>query len=123
MLTNLRRESSERTGTPFDPWTIQAVWEKGSIVAGVDARFFRKDGCGAWIERNSYGDTTRTERVGRSTTFFRFRRAGRTIFRIFSRCSGRTTGQKAKASSTVAVPYWQSDKKGIERWRTQSSTR
>lgn len=58
MLTNLRRESSKRTGTPFDPWTIQAVWEKGSIIAGVDARFFRKDGCGAWIERNAYGDTT-----------------------------------------------------------------
>jgi len=58
MLTNRRRESSSRTGTAFDLWTIQAVWEKGLIVAGVDARLVRKDRCGAWIERNAYGDTT-----------------------------------------------------------------
>lgn len=58
MLTNRRRESSTRTGTAFDPWTVQAVWEKGFIVAGVDGRFFRKDWCGAWIERKAYGDTT-----------------------------------------------------------------
>lgn len=58
MLTNRRRASSSRTGTAFDLWTIQAVWEKGLIVVGMDARFLRKDGCGAWIERNGYGDTT-----------------------------------------------------------------
>lgn len=57
MPTNRRRESSSRTGTAFDPWTLQAVWEKGFIVAGVDGPFLRKDRCGAWIEGNAYGDT------------------------------------------------------------------
>jgi hypothetical protein len=42
MLTNRRRESSSRTGTAFDPRTLQAVWEKGFIVAGVDGRSFEK---------------------------------------------------------------------------------
>src|ERR1700733_3450681 len=58
MLTNRRCESSSRTGTAFDAWTVQAVWDKDLIVAGVDARFLRKDGCGTWIERNAYGDNT-----------------------------------------------------------------
>lgn len=58
MPTINRRANSSRAGTSFDPWTIQAVWEKGVVVAGVDARFLRKDGCGAWMERNAYGNTT-----------------------------------------------------------------
>lgn len=62
MPMSLRRESSNRGGASFDPWTIQAVWEKGLAVPGMDARFFRKDGCGAWIERSAYGDATHNGR-------------------------------------------------------------
>jgi len=40
----------------FSEETIQRVWEKGTIVRGYDARLWRKDRCGAWIGRNSYGD-------------------------------------------------------------------
>ena len=35
---------------------IQKVWEKGSVVSGVDAAKWRKDECGAWIGRTYYGD-------------------------------------------------------------------
>ncbi len=58
MSARIRRSSSDRSGMAFDAWTIQAVWEKGVVMPGVDPRFLRKDACGAWIERNAYGDTT-----------------------------------------------------------------
>ena len=36
---------------------IQEVWEKGQIVENIDAmKWRRKDACGAWINRNLYGD-------------------------------------------------------------------
>jgi len=35
---------------------IQKVWEKGTIVLGVDASKWRKDQCTAWIGREQYGD-------------------------------------------------------------------
>jgi len=40
----------------FSNEVLQAVWEKGFIVPGVDANQWRKDACGAWIERNAYGN-------------------------------------------------------------------
>jgi len=40
----------------FSEATIQSVWEKGEIVAKYDANRFRKDQCGAWMRRLSYGD-------------------------------------------------------------------
>ena len=52
-----RVASSSRNGMPFDTGTVQAVWEKATVVPGVDGRFRRKDRCGAWIDRNAYGDT------------------------------------------------------------------
>lgn len=58
MATNVRRVNSSRVGMPFDEWSVQAVWQRGEVVAGADPRFLRKDVCGAWIERNAYGDTT-----------------------------------------------------------------
>jgi 5-methylcytosine-specific restriction endonuclease McrA len=39
----------------FDPELIEAVWQKGAVVPGVDPRVRRKDRCGAWIDRNQYG--------------------------------------------------------------------
>lgn len=35
--------------------TIQAVWDKATIVENYDPQMFRKDGCGAWIIRGYYG--------------------------------------------------------------------
>lgn len=39
-------------------YTIQQVWEKGTIVPGNDPNVWRKDQCGAWIGRTYYGDRT-----------------------------------------------------------------
>ncbi len=35
---------------------IQHVWNKGYVVPGVDPSLRRKDICGAWIDRNEYGN-------------------------------------------------------------------
>ncbi len=35
---------------------IENVWEKGTSVEGNDATIWRKDECGAWIQRSMYGD-------------------------------------------------------------------
>lgn len=40
----------------YSPELIQAVWEKGNIVANNDPRKWRKDDCQAWIHRLAYGD-------------------------------------------------------------------
>lgn len=40
-------------------WTeedIQAVWDKGSLTSGNDKDVWRKDQCGAWINRKQYGN-------------------------------------------------------------------
>ncbi len=35
---------------------IQTVWNKARIVEGFDKDRFRKDACGAWIQRSEYGN-------------------------------------------------------------------
>jgi 5-methylcytosine-specific restriction endonuclease McrA len=40
----------------FSEEMIQAVWEKGTVVSGVDSNIYRKDECGAWIEFKHHGD-------------------------------------------------------------------
>jgi 5-methylcytosine-specific restriction endonuclease McrA len=37
------------------PETVQAVWNKATIVPGYNAALIRKDRCGAWIKRNDHG--------------------------------------------------------------------
>lgn len=44
-------------GEGFDEATKEAVWAKGAVVAGYDPTLYRKDICGAWMQRNLYGDT------------------------------------------------------------------
>ncbi|MBP2847364.1 HNH endonuclease [Dickeya oryzae] len=39
----------------FDQKTINLVWEKAEIVSGNDKNVFRKDMCGAWIQKEQYG--------------------------------------------------------------------
>ena len=52
-----RSPNTTRSGETFSPATIEAVWQKGQRVANNDPAVFRKDGCGAWMRRSSYGRT------------------------------------------------------------------
>lgn len=36
---------------------VDAVWQKGQVVAGYDATIWRKDSCNAWMKRSEYGNT------------------------------------------------------------------
>jgi hypothetical protein len=40
----------------FTETDIQKVWEKGIVVPGYNAAVLRKDTCGAWIQRDKYGN-------------------------------------------------------------------
>jgi 5-methylcytosine-specific restriction endonuclease McrA len=40
----------------FTAGQIQQVWEKATLVSGIDPNIFRKDQCGAWIGRQQYGN-------------------------------------------------------------------
>lgn len=53
----LRKYSSKRAGGSFSDAEIGAVWNKARAVVGYDASKYRKDSCGAWIERSAYGNT------------------------------------------------------------------
>ena len=35
---------------------VEQVWQKGTIVPDYDSSAFRKDCCGAWIQRDQYGN-------------------------------------------------------------------
>ncbi len=39
----------------WSPEEIQAVWNKGAVVTGIDEDAWRKDECTAWIHRTRYG--------------------------------------------------------------------
>jgi hypothetical protein len=38
----------------FSPEKVQQVWEKGTILSGIDPNVWRKDACGAWINRSAH---------------------------------------------------------------------
>ena len=57
-LINNRRPSTKKNGGSFTDAEIQAVWEKGQTIYGLDSDLWRKDSCGAKIYRHSYGSTT-----------------------------------------------------------------
>lgn len=56
----MRRQGTNRAGGNFDAATIEAVWQKGQVVPGANPGEWRKDSCGAWINRTKHGDTTTT---------------------------------------------------------------
>lgn len=40
-------------------WTeeeIQQVWDKGEVVSGYNSDKYRKDQCGAWMQRDKHGN-------------------------------------------------------------------
>jgi len=43
---------------PFSEEIVEAVWRKGTICPQNDPNIFRKDCCGAFMHRESYGKTT-----------------------------------------------------------------
>lgn len=45
------------SGGGFDERTVNLVWSKAAVVPGYDSATYRKDTCGAWIGRSSYGTT------------------------------------------------------------------
>ena len=54
-----RNYSTRRDGHTFDESTIEAVWRRGNLDHGYVG--FRKDTCGASMQRTKYG---RTEQFG-----------------------------------------------------------
>ena len=50
-----RQLNTTTTGKVFDEATIEAVWKKGTPEPGLSS--FRKDVCGASMQRNKYGTT------------------------------------------------------------------
>lgn len=76
-------------------WTeeiIQAVWEKGTKVQGYDYNVWRKDSCGAWINRNLHGSPS----INESHTSYKWQidhikpesKGGTVVYRIFVPCNG-----------------------------------
>lgn len=54
MSTTAARSTTTR-GLSFEAATIEAVWRKGQVVENNDPAVWRKDVCGAWMRRSSYG--------------------------------------------------------------------
>jgi len=50
-----RQPNTTTTGSAFKEPTITLIWNKATVVSGYDPAQYRKDGCGAWIARSSYG--------------------------------------------------------------------
>ena len=50
-----RSYSTKGSGSPFDENTIEAVWQKGTPEPQYSS--FRKDKCGASMQRTKYGQT------------------------------------------------------------------
>jgi len=51
----MRKTGTNRDGGSFDQNTIDAVWAKGIAVAGQNPNVYRKDRCGAWMNKSSHG--------------------------------------------------------------------
>ena len=60
MVANNLNLFKEVRNMSFTDQEVQLVWNKGAIVSGNDPGVWRKDQCGAWINRNSYGNREST---------------------------------------------------------------
>ena len=54
----MRLTNTTEDGKPFDRTTINAIWEKATVVYGQDPKTYRKDICGFWIKNSAYGSKT-----------------------------------------------------------------
>ena len=50
-----RARNTTVSGLEFRLSIIEAVWEKGRVVSGSNPDKFRKDACGAWMVKSSFG--------------------------------------------------------------------
>jgi 5-methylcytosine-specific restriction endonuclease McrA len=50
-----RARNTDQFGRQFKPSIIDAVWEKAHAEAGSNSDKFRKDVCGAWMVKSSFG--------------------------------------------------------------------
>jgi hypothetical protein len=50
-----RNSGTNSRGERFDEATVEAVWQKATPVTGYTS--FRKDVCGAWMQRDKHGKT------------------------------------------------------------------
>lgn len=53
----MRAFNSDSSGRSFDSATVSLVWGKATVTAGYNPDEVRKDVCGAWMRRTSYGTT------------------------------------------------------------------
>lgn len=54
-----RNYGTNSRGGSFTQAEIDAVWNKGTVVPGTNPAVRRKDLCGAWIDKQQYGVTTK----------------------------------------------------------------
>jgi hypothetical protein len=52
-----RQPNTTREGRSFDAGTVEAVWNKATVIPGWNPVTHRKDRCGAAIAKASYGTT------------------------------------------------------------------
>lgn len=52
----MRKSNTNQSGQPFSAIMVEAVWRKGQIVQGQNPDTYRKDACGAWMQRSEYGN-------------------------------------------------------------------
>ena len=58
-MLQTRQRNATRNGRSFPASTVNTVWNKAQSIPGYDPAESRKDSCGAWIHRWSYGKTTK----------------------------------------------------------------
>lgn len=51
--------SVSHRGSAFSDITVQLVWNNATIIPGANPNLYRKDKCGALIQRDRYGMTIR----------------------------------------------------------------
>jgi hypothetical protein len=85
-----RTRGTNSRGGSFSAAEVQAVWNKGTAVSGYDASRWRKDACGAWMDRLEYGNTD--SKQGWEVDHF-------------NPFSGRTTGERVIAIRTGAAAF------------------
>lgn len=51
----MRTNGTNREGGGFDDVTLDLIWSRANEVPGYNPDYYRKDCCGAWIEREAYG--------------------------------------------------------------------
>lgn len=53
-----RNRNTTSHGSTFDQATINYVWNRATIIPGHEPSQLRKDTCGAWIQKSSYGNAS-----------------------------------------------------------------